>query len=73
MSVDSSHTFLRIHPAFLARSPRLRSIALNDRRKQYTLADLAYWKPAQMPDLISLRLIGSPPSPFTRPRSGASR
>ncbi|KAK3845583.1 MAG: hypothetical protein J3R72DRAFT_521151 [Linnemannia gamsii] len=58
--VNARYRCLRLHPAFLARSPRLKSVILADTCSRYSLADVVYWDPAELPHLDHLSLSGTP-------------
>ncbi|KAF9920704.1 hypothetical protein FBU30_009372, partial [Linnemannia zychae] len=49
---------LQFHPTFLARAPNLEYIVLLDYHNSYSLAYNVIWKPADLPKLVELYLVG---------------
>ncbi|KAF9094541.1 hypothetical protein BGX29_009468 [Mortierella sp. GBA35] len=62
--VNTNYIFLQIHPEFLIRCPRLRSVDLEDKRSQYSLEEVVHWEPADLPELDRLCLTGTPALAF---------
>ncbi|KAK3845589.1 MAG: hypothetical protein J3R72DRAFT_472464 [Linnemannia gamsii] len=62
--VNSKEINLRIHSDFLHRCPRLKQVSLHDMRRNYSLEDTVYWKPAVLPELEYLYLLGTPALSF---------
>ncbi|KAG0377268.1 hypothetical protein BGX24_006422 [Mortierella sp. AD032] len=59
MRVHTDYMFIRLHPAFFARSPRLFMASMEDKRGRYSLSDVVCWEPAVLPELVYLSLAGT--------------
>ncbi|KAG9069519.1 hypothetical protein KI688_010422 [Linnemannia hyalina] len=62
--IRTDHNFLRIHPSLLAQCPQLKDINLVDRRHEYSASDITRWEPAELGQLETLTLQGSPALSF---------
>ncbi|KAK3824180.1 MAG: hypothetical protein JOS17DRAFT_833705, partial [Linnemannia elongata] len=62
--VDFLHNFVRIHPRLFARSSRLATVVLKDRRGEYSTNDIEWWEPAESEHLESLSMVGTPAISF---------
>ncbi|KAF9094537.1 hypothetical protein BGX29_009464 [Mortierella sp. GBA35] len=60
LSVDIHYIFLRIDPYFLALSPNLVTCTFKDKRTTYSIDEVEYWFPADLPRLTHLILVGTP-------------
>ncbi|KAF9118125.1 hypothetical protein BGX30_004812 [Mortierella sp. GBA39] len=62
--IRTDHNFLRIHPSLLAQCPQLKIINLVDRCHEYSASDITRWEPAELGQLETLILQGSPALSF---------
>ncbi|KAG0202348.1 hypothetical protein BGX33_009763 [Mortierella sp. NVP41] len=64
LNINTNISLLRIHPNFLSRCPHSTHVFLTDARREYSLAEIAYWRPAELPRLTHLVLRGTPAISF---------
>ncbi|OAQ32587.1 hypothetical protein K457DRAFT_16152 [Linnemannia elongata AG-77] len=64
LAIDAHYNPLRIHPSLFAHCPQLKSIDLADRRQRYSASDITRFEPAELIQLETLRLQGSPAISF---------
>ncbi|KAG9069510.1 hypothetical protein KI688_010413 [Linnemannia hyalina] len=62
--VNAYHNSLRIHPRLFAQCPQLKFIELADRRQVYSSSDITRYEPADLGQLMTLTLQGSPAISF---------
>lgn len=62
--IYTDHNFLRIHSSLLAQCPQLEDVTLVDRRHEYSASENFRWEPAELCQLETLKLQGSPALSF---------
>ncbi|OAQ32624.1 hypothetical protein K457DRAFT_16188 [Linnemannia elongata AG-77] len=64
LTIDAYHNLLRVHPSLFVQCPQLERIELGDRRTEYSSSDITRYEPAELIQLKSLKLQGSPAISF---------
>lgn len=59
LNISNDYATLRVHPTFLQRCTQVTYISLLDMRREYSLDQVDYWEPANLPRLTSLTLQGT--------------